>query len=113
MKIGKETYHIMKMKLVGEDVVYPELSYKLMGIAFDIHNILGPGFSENIYEAAFVKELANNQIPFEQQKQIEVCYKGEIIGVYRLDLLIDNKIVIELKAVNDLNDVFKQQLFLI
>jgi hypothetical protein len=55
MKIGKDRK--MSMKLVGEDVVYPELSYKLMGIAFEIHNILGPGFSENIYEAAFVKEL--------------------------------------------------------
>jgi GxxExxY protein len=108
MKIGKDRK--MSMKLVGKDVVYPELSYKLMGIAFEIHNILGPGFSENIYEAAFIKELLNRQIPFEQQKQIEVCYKGEIIGVYRLDLLIDNKIVIELKAVNGLNDLFTKQL---
>jgi GxxExxY protein len=94
---------------LGENVVYPELSYQLMGIAFEIHNILGPGFTENIYEAAFVKELWLKQIPFEQQFPVQVCYKDEIIGVYRLDLLIDHKIVIELKAVSELNDLFKQQ----
>jgi GxxExxY protein len=99
----------MKVKAAGENVVFPELSYRIMGIAFEIHNLLGPGFSENIYETAFVNELRSQQIPFEQQKPLQVCYKGEIIGVYRLDLVIDNKIVIELKAVSALNDLFKQQ----
>jgi GxxExxY protein len=99
----------MTFKAAGENILFPELSYQLMGIAFDIHNILGPGFSENIYEAAFVKELFIHRIPFGQQTPLEVCYKGEMIGIYRLDLLIDNKIVIELKAVSALNDLFKQQ----
>jgi GxxExxY protein len=99
----------MILHAAGENILFPELSYQLMGIAFDIHNILGPGFSENIYEAAFVKELQSHQIAFEQQLPLEVYYKGERIGIYRLDLLVDKKIVIELKAVSTLNDLFKQQ----
>jgi GxxExxY protein len=99
----------MILNAAGENILFPELSYQLMGIAFDIHNILGPGFSENIYEAAFVKELQSHQIAFEQQLPLEVYYKGERIGIYRVDLLIENKIVVELKAVSTLNDLFKQQ----
>ena len=95
---------------VGKKVLYPELSYTLMKIGFEIHNKLGPGFTENIYEAAFTQELRSNNLYFEKQKPIRIKYKGIILGDYRLDLVVDQKIVIELKAVTSLNDVFKQQL---
>ncbi len=96
--------------MVGEQVLYPELSYELVEIAFEIHNTLGPGFSEDIYENAFEMELEMHKIPYDRQKPITVCYKGKPLGVYRLDLVIGNKIIIELKAVSALNDLFKQQL---
>ncbi len=97
--------------LVGDQVLYPELSYKLMEIAFEIHNLLGPGFTEDIYENAYVMELEERNIPYERQKPITVCYKGKPLGIYRLDLVVDNKIILELKAVAALTDLYKQQLF--
>jgi GxxExxY protein len=96
-------------KRVGEQVIYPELSYKLIQIAIDIHNTLGPGFSENIYQAAFVHELQIKGIEFEEQKTTEVPYKGIVLGTYRLDLVVEQKVIVELKAVNLINDLFKQQ----
>jgi GxxExxY protein len=96
-------------KPVGEQVIYPELSYTLMKIAFEIHNMLGPGFTENIYQAAFVHELKSQQIIFDQQKPIQVIYKGIVLGDYRLDLLVEQKVIVELKAVSALNGLFKEQ----
>lgn len=55
-------------------------------------------------------ELSIQNIPYEQQKNIQVFYKGQTIGIYRLDFVIDRKIILELKAVSGLNDIFKQQL---
>ncbi len=100
----------MKNTAVGEKVLYPEMSYKIMQIVFEIHNTLGPGFTEDIYEEATICELESQQIPFEKQKPIEVYFKGKMIGLYRLDLIIDGKIILELKAVSALNDVYKSQL---
>ena len=97
-------------KPLRDHVLYPELPYKLIEIAFEVHNQLGPGFSEDIYEKAVICELEALQIPYEQQKLIRVFYKGQAIGVYRLDLVIDGKIILELKALSGLNDLFKQQL---
>ncbi len=81
-----------------------------MGIAFEIHNQLGPGFSEDFYEKAFMIELAKRGIPYEEQKVVKIEYKGELLGVYRLDLVVDDKIIVELKAVTQVIDLFKQQL---
>ncbi len=97
-------------KPVGADVLYPELSYEIMQIAFEVHNTLGPGFTEDIYEAATVLDLQMHNILVERQKIIRVTYKGQVMGAYRLDLVVDGKIILELKAVAALNDVFKQQL---
>jgi GxxExxY protein len=90
-------------------LIFPELSYQLIQIAFEVHNCLGPGFTENIYEQAFALELENKGIHFERQKEILVSYKGINIGAYRLDLVIEEKIIVELKAVAILNDLCKQQ----
>lgn len=95
--------------VAGPEVIYPELSYQIMEIIFEVHNQLGPGFSEELYERAVVIELKKRNIPFEHQKTIPVFYKGELLGNYRLDLIIDGKIIAELKAVSSLNDLFKQQ----
>jgi len=97
-------------KSAGDKVLYPELSYKIMQIIFEVHNKLGPGFTEEIYEEAAAYELEAQQILIERQKVIQVIYKGRVVGTYRLDLVIDGKIILELKAVTALNDLFKQQL---
>jgi len=100
----------MMKKLAGDKVLYPELSYKIMQIVFEVHNKLGPGFTEEIYEEATAYELEAQQILLERQKPIQVVYKNKVVGIYRLDLVIDDKIILELKAVTALNDLFRQQL---
>ncbi len=91
-------------------IVFKELSYKIMQSVFEVHNQLGPGFLENLYEEALAHELSLQHIPFERQKIISVAYKGKTIGQHRLDLVIDDKIILELKAVAALTDIHKQQL---
>ena len=97
-------------KQVGKKVLYPDLSYRMMDAVFEVHNQLGPGFTENIYERALIFELEKMGIAYEVQKQIEIIYKGQKLGDYRLDLVVEGKIILELKAVASLNDLFKQQL---
>jgi GxxExxY protein len=97
-------------KLFGPDVLYPELSYRVMVSVFEVHNRLGPGFTEEIYQRGLITEFEIREIPFENQKSITVNYREKAIGTYRLDLVVDSKIIIELKAVASLNDLFKQQL---
>ncbi|HHH40488.1 MAG TPA: GxxExxY protein [Chloroflexi bacterium] len=90
-------------------IIYPELSYRVMKAVFEVHNLLGPGFVERIYERALAYELSSQGISFERQKEIVVRYKGQRVGVHRLDFLVDGKIILELKAVRALDDVFRLQ----
>jgi len=94
---------------MGSQVIYPKLSYRVMQAVFEVHNTLGPGFAECLYEEALAIELERSQISFERQACVEVSYKGTLIGTHRLDLLVDQKIILELKAVSKLTDVFKRQ----
>jgi GxxExxY protein len=100
----------MNKKPANKNLLFPELSYRIMRAVFEVHNHLGPGFTEDIYEEALALELASQAIPFERQKQIQVKYKDRMVGNYRLDLVIENKIILELKAVSELNDIFQAQL---
>ncbi|MCK4908968.1 MAG: GxxExxY protein [Planctomycetes bacterium] len=92
-----------------EVIIHKELSYKIIEASFEVHNTLGPGFTENIYEEALCRELKSRGLNYERQKVIDVLYKGEKIGVYRLDLIVENKVLLELKAISELPDVFKAQ----
>ncbi len=93
-----------------DKVIYRELSYRVMEAVFEVHNSLGPGFVESVYEDALAYELQLRCIPFEKPKSVIVSYKGRVVGKHRMDLVVDNKIILELKAVQGLTDVFKQQL---
>lgn len=92
-------------------IVYKELSYRIIESCFEVHNTLGPGFSENIYECALLTEFRSKGISIERQKPIEIFYKSERVGEYRLDLVVEQKVILELKAVTELNKVFEAQLF--
>jgi len=92
-----------------DKVIYRELSYRVMKAVFEVHNALGPGFVEGVYEEALAYELELHGVPFERQKVVTVSYKGRAVGTHRLDFVVDGKIVLELKAVSALTDVFKQQ----
>jgi len=94
---------------MSDKVVYRELSYRIMEAVFEVHNTLGPGFLESVYEEALAHELQMRSIPFHRQKKIVIHYKERVVGNHRLDFVIDDAVVLELKAVSVLNDAFKQQ----
>jgi len=78
-------------------IIEPELSYKIIGLAFEVFNDLGYGMSEKYYQRAFAKLLEENKIPFQKEQHIKLLYHEEPIGSYFLDFVIDKKIVVELK----------------
>lgn len=71
--------------MARDKVIYRELSYKVMQAVFEVHNTLGPGFVESVYEEALACELQLRQIPFERQKVVNVHYKGRVVGTHRQD----------------------------
>ncbi len=91
------------------DIKYKELSYEIMASVFEVHNILGSGFLEKVYEKALLKELVLRGLNVESQKEIKVLYKGEDVGVYFADLIVDGKILLELKSVESLGRFHKAQ----
>ncbi|HLO30158.1 MAG TPA: GxxExxY protein, partial [Anaerolineales bacterium] len=85
------------------EILYKELSFAVIGAAMEVHRILGPGFLESVYQAALEKELVLRRIPFCHQVELPVTYKGDLIGVYKADLVIDGKMIIEIKGPSRLN----------
>ena len=76
-----------------------ELSGRVIGAAMRVHTTLGPGFAEAVYQNALAIEMALEGIPFEREVKLEVRYRGEVVGIYRADLLVNGNLIIELKAV--------------
>jgi len=83
-----------------EKVIYPELSYKIVGILFEVYNSLGPGYQEKYYQKAIALALAENKIKFKVEVPITINFKGNKIGQYFLDFLIEEKIILEIKKGN-------------
>jgi GxxExxY protein len=84
---------------------HAELPKKIIGVAIEVHRRLGPGFLESIYEEAFSRELDRNQIEHARLVPVRILFDGESIGVHSLDLIVERKVVVELKAVKQLEDV--------
>jgi len=89
---------------------FEELSKKIIGAAIEVHRELGPGFLEYIYEEALKIELSEYNLNYDSQKEIKIKYLGTEIGMHRLDLLVENKIIVELKAVKEFTDIHFAQL---
>ncbi|HUB24430.1 MAG TPA: GxxExxY protein [Tepidisphaeraceae bacterium] len=85
------------------------LSEKVIGAAIEVHRQLGPGLDEGLYEAALGVELQLRNIRFDRQVIAPVLYKGQSIGQKRLDMVIEGKIVVELKAVEQMPELFRWQ----
>ena len=92
------------------EVVFKDLSFHVMAAVFDVHNTLGHGFLENVYEKALAVELSLRGISFEAQKPLKVFYKGEDVGTYVSDIIVNDQIIIELKSVEKLMPVHEAQL---
>jgi len=79
------------------------LTGEVIGAAIRVHRVLGPGFLESVYEKALLIELEESSIRASSQVNVRVQYRGRLVGLHRLDLLIDNRLLVELKAVDALN----------
>lgn len=93
-----------------ENFLYEDLSYKIRGACFTVYNNLGGGHKESIYQKALAIELENSGINFEKEKSLTVDYKNVNIGVYRPDFVINNEIIIEIKAVDFIIKDYEVQL---
>ncbi|TVS19653.1 MAG: GxxExxY protein [Planctomycetaceae bacterium] len=89
---------------------FEQLSGKIIEAAIAVHKALGPGFLESIYENAMKTALRHRGIVYEAQKEVVIIFEGEEVGVHRLDLSVENQIIVELKAVKALEDIHFAQL---
>ena len=87
-----------------------KLTEKIIGCSLNVHKELGAGLLESIYESALCIELNESGLFFERQKQLEVRYKGQKIGEFRVDLLIENSVIVELKSVERFDPIFEAQI---
>jgi len=90
---------------------FEDLSNKIIGLAIEVHKNLGPGLLENTYKECLAYELSNAGLKYEKEKPVSVNYKNTVIPVgYRIDILVENKILIELKSVEKIHPVFEAQI---
>ena len=88
-----------------------EITYEIRGAIYDVYKELGPGLLESVYEEALCFELEQRGLSIERQKQVPVIYKGSKLKTeLRLDILVEDKVVIELKSVEEMKKVFAKQL---
>ncbi len=92
-----------------ETVALKRLTERIIGCAIEVHRQLGPGLLEATYEAALCIELQNAELKFVRQPVFPVVYKGQVIGEYRLDLIVENAVVVELKSVERFDPIFEAQ----
>ena len=93
-----------------ENFLHEDLSYKIRGACFNVHNTLGGGHKEGIYQKALAIEFEKSGIKFEREKSLTISYENENIGVYRPDFIVNGEIVLELKAVDFMPKDYEVQL---
>jgi len=91
-------------------ILYKDLSYAITGAAIEVHRHLGPGQLESTYERALLKELEHRRIPVRSQVPITANYKGEAVGEFYADVIVDDKVILELKCVERVLSVHRSQL---
>jgi len=89
--------------------MYEEITKKIIGCAMKVHSTLGNGFQEVIYQRALAIEMEYQALQFEREKEMEIFYRDKNIGTRRVDFFVEGKIMVELKAVIDLEDVHLAQ----
>lgn len=96
--------------LVNNKYPNSELTNKIIKIAIDVHKALGPGFVEKIYQRALYLEFRNNKLKFSREKKIIVQYKKINLGYETVDFDIENLVLVEIKAVSEINNIHRAQL---
>jgi len=86
-----------------------QLTHKIIGCAMEVHNKMGNGFQEVVYQRALAIEFSLQNVSFERELEMELQYKGEHVGTRRVDFLVEGKVMVEIKAVEKLEGVHKAQ----
>src|SRR5258708_36130544 len=91
-------------------LVYEELSFQIRGALYEVYNTLGPGFREETYKIAVIHELEQRGIPVAREVNFEIKFKDKVIELYRADIVVDGKVILELKSVETLHPRHSAQL---
>jgi GxxExxY protein len=97
-------------KQIHTDYLHAELTYRIRGALFTVYNSLGFGHKEQVYHKALIKEFTELNIPYKQEMKLEVRYKGQAVGNYRPDFVVEDKVIIEIKAVELMPKSYETQL---
>ena len=98
------------MGLNLNNVIYPQESYNIIGAVMKVHRELGPGFTEKVYQEALEIELRERNIPFRREVELHASYKNIVLNsTFIPDFICYDKIIVELKAVTELNDIHRSQ----
>ncbi|MBU4222178.1 MAG: GxxExxY protein [Euryarchaeota archaeon] len=87
-----------------------DITEQIIGAAYKVHNTLGSGFLEKVYQNSLAIELHSLGLLFDMEKPIKVHYNGEVVGDYIADIIVDNKIILEIKAIKELSTIHEVQL---
>jgi len=87
-----------------------KITERIISCAIEVHSSLGPGLLENVYEEALSHEFKLRNVVYERQKEISLKYKGKDIGKHRIDYLIEDEVIVEIKAVEIMNKIYEAQL---
>ena len=93
-----------------EEILYKALSDRIICASFNVYNLLGRGFLEKVYENALYIELDRFNILCERQRKVSVYYRGQVIGEYVTDIIVENKIIVEIKATQETPKIYEAQL---
>jgi GxxExxY protein len=100
----------MAMETQRKDLICPQESYEIIGAAMNVHNALGRGFTEKVYQEALAIEFQEKGIPFQREVEIHAVYKGNTLSATFIpDFICYDKIIVELKAVTELDDMHRAQ----
>jgi GxxExxY protein len=91
------------------EIIEKDLSYKIIKAAFEVHNQLGPGFLESLYDEAMAIQLISDSMEIERQNRVIVKYKGKPIGEHILDGIVNQRVILEYKAVSQIASIHEQQ----
>ena len=98
------------IKNKDEDFIYKDLTYKIIGDAMNVHKTLGTGFLESVYEAALKVEFKKSNLQYRSQVEFPVIYRNENIKTFVCDMVVNNKVIIELKTIKQITDIERAQL---
>jgi GxxExxY protein len=99
----------MDYRIMSDQMKHEDLTHKIIGSAMEVHKALGNGFQEVIYQRALAIEFHHAGIHFEREKEMAIFYRGEEIGIRRVDFFVDKKVMVEIKAIIQLEDVHLAQ----